>query len=67
MIVNAIDSLGFMPSRFKRVGKSAKRGTPVHAMVVRPFIVYYRVEEQPAAIYILIVRHGRMRQPRRFP
>ena len=65
-ILDAIDSLATMPKRFKRVGKSRKRGTPVHAMVVRPFIVYYRVAEPPGAVFILNVRHGARRQPRRF-
>jgi len=66
-ILDAIDSLTSMPSRFRLVGKSRKHGTPVHAMVVRPFIVYYRVEDRPPAVYVLHVRHGRRRQPRRFP
>ena len=65
-ILNGIDSLGFMPTRYRRIGKSRKRGSPIHAMLVRPFIVYYRVEEKPAAVYVLNVRHGKRRQPRRF-
>jgi hypothetical protein len=36
-------------------------------MVVRPFIVYCRVEQQPPAVYVLAVMHGHQRQPRRFP
>jgi plasmid stabilization system protein ParE len=65
-ILNAIDSLAYMPSRFKRVGKSRKRGTDIHAMVVRPFIIYYRVDEQPGTVHILSVVHGARKQPRRF-
>jgi plasmid stabilization system protein ParE len=65
-VLEAIDSLALMPGRSRRVGKSRKRGSPVHAMVVRPFIVYFRVEADPAVVYILSVRHGRRRQPRRF-
>ena len=66
VILDAIDSLGTMPARFKVAGKSRKRGSPVHAMTVRPFIVYYRVDEQPPAVFILRVVHGARRQPRRF-
>jgi plasmid stabilization system protein ParE len=65
-ILDAIDSLVSMPTRFRRAGKSRKRGTPIHSLVVRPYIVYYRVETSPAAVYVLNVRHGKRRQPRRF-
>jgi plasmid stabilization system protein ParE len=65
-ILDAIDSLAFMPRRFRRVGRSNKRGSPVHAMVVRPFIIYFRVEDSPPTVHILKVRHGRRQQPRRF-
>jgi len=64
-ILDAIDSLGSMPNRFKLVGNSRKRGAPIHAMVVRPLIVYYRVEAFPAAVYVLNIRHGSRRQPTR--
>jgi len=65
-ILDAIDSLGSMPDRFKQVGKSRKRGTPVHSMVVRPFVIYYRVERSPPVVYVLNIRHGRRQQPREF-
>src|SRR5688572_32232012 len=64
--LEAIDSLATMPMRFRRAGTSRKRGTPVHSMVVRPFIVYYRVEASPVSVYVLLVRHARRRQPKRF-
>jgi len=65
-ILNSIDSLAYLPTRYERVGKSRKRGTPVHSLVVRPFVIYYRVEHSPPAVYILHIRDGRRRQPRRF-
>ena len=65
-IIAAIDSLASMPDRFRRVGKSRKRGTPVHALVVRPFIIYYRVDASPDMVHILQVIHGARKQPRRF-
>jgi plasmid stabilization system protein ParE len=65
-VLDAIDSLALMPARYRRVGKSRRRGSPVHAMVVRPFVVYFRVEDTPAVVYILTIRHGSRRQPRHF-
>ena len=65
-ILDAIDSIALMPARSRRVGKSRRRGSPIHAMVVRPFIIYFRIDDDPAAVYILNIRHGRRRQPRRF-
>jgi len=65
-LISAIDSLATMPRRFRQVGTSRKRRSPIHAMVVRPFIVYYRIQATPPAVHILYVRHGRRRQPRRF-
>ena len=65
-ILDAIDLLAFMPRRFRQVGRSRKHGSPIHAMVVHPFMVYYRAEDTPAAVYVLHIRHGKRRQPRRF-
>lgn len=65
-IVDAVDSLSFMPDRFKQVGKSRKRASPVHGMVVRPFIIYYRIDEQAKAVFILHIVHGARKQPRHF-
>ncbi|NLE61080.1 MAG: type II toxin-antitoxin system RelE/ParE family toxin, partial [Planctomycetes bacterium] len=65
-ILEAIDSLAFMPARFRRVGRSRERGSPVHAMVVRPFVVYFRIEDKPAVVSVFTIRHGKRRQPRRF-
>ena len=65
-VIDAIDSLASMPTRFRRAGTSRNRGTPVHSMVVRPYIVYYRVEQGTASVHVLHVRHGKRRQPRRF-
>ena len=65
-ILDAIDSLASMSERFKRVGKSRKRRSPVHALVVHPFIVYYRIDAEIEAVHILKIVHGARRQPRRF-
>lgn len=65
-LLDAIDSLESMPARFRRVGTSRKRRNPVHACSVRPFIIYYRIDEPQKAVYIEVVVHGMRRQPRRF-
>src|SRR4051812_6496752 len=66
MIVAAIDSLSSMPERFRLVGKSRKRGSAVHALVVHPFIIYYRIDASIQTVYVLHVIHGARRQPKRF-
>ena len=66
MILDAVHSLDRMPHRFRRAGQTRKRGSAVHAMVVAPFIVYYRIDEAQKAVRILAVVHGARRQPRRF-
>lgn len=63
-IVDTIDSLAVMPQRFKRVGKSRKSGSPVHAVVVRPFIISYRIDAE--AVHVLSIRRGARRQPKHF-
>jgi plasmid stabilization system protein ParE len=65
-ILDSIDTLNAMPRRFKVAGKSRKTGSPVHSLVVRPFLVYYRVQDHPPAVFVLTIRHGARRQPRRF-
>lgn len=61
-----IHSLELMPSRFKKIGTSKRSGMPIHSLVVRPFLVYYRVDESDGKVIVLTVRHGARRQPRRF-
>jgi plasmid stabilization system protein ParE len=65
-LLDAVDSLATMPNRFRVAGRSRKRGNPVHACVVRPYIIYYRIDEPIQTAFILEIRHGARRQPRRF-
>ena len=65
-ILNAIDGLESMPARFRPAGRTRKRGSVVHARVVRPFIIYYRIDERILTVFIVEVRHGARRQPRGF-
>ena len=66
-ILDAIDKLDEFPSRYGIVGRSRKRGTAIHRMVVRPFLVYYSVDDARSVVVALTVRHGTQRQPTRFP
>ncbi|HRX86539.1 MAG TPA: type II toxin-antitoxin system RelE/ParE family toxin, partial [Phycisphaerae bacterium] len=61
-LVDAIDSLRYMPTRCRRVGASRKRRTSVRALSVRPFIVYFRLDSVAHTVYVLAVRHGRRQQ-----
>jgi plasmid stabilization system protein ParE len=65
-IIGAIDSLEKLPHRFKihRADKNPDR--VVHAMSVRPFIIYYRVLTRDQVVEILTIRRGTRRQPRSF-
>jgi plasmid stabilization system protein ParE len=65
-LLGAIDDLGYLPGRFRPVGRSRKRGSIIRARVVRPFIVYFRIDQNIRAVFITEVRHGARRQPRRF-
>jgi plasmid stabilization system protein ParE len=66
-VLDAIDDLEYMPGRFRIAGKSRKHGRVMHARVVRPFIIYYRIHEPTRAVFVTEIRHGARRQPRRFP
>lgn len=65
-LIQAIDALSLLPHRHRvHIHRRDARKT-VHAMPVRPFIVYYRVREEESVVEVLCVRHGRRRQPKRF-
>jgi len=62
-ILDSIDSLSLMPGRFKVVRKSNRKDRSIHAMVVRPFIIYYRVDDEHAIVRVVHIRHGSRRPP----
>jgi plasmid stabilization system protein ParE len=62
-ILDAIDDLAFMPKRFRVAGTSRKHGSLIHARVVRPYIIYYRVDDSPKYVFIMEIRHGARQQP----
>ncbi len=65
-ILNAIDDLEFMPGRFRRARRSRKHGHVMHSRLVRPYIIYFRIDEPGRVVFIVEVRHGARRQPRSF-
>ena len=65
-LLDAVDDLEFMPTRFRTAGRSRKHGNVMHARVERPYIIYYRVDEPTKSVFVVEVRHGARRQPRRF-
>jgi addiction module RelE/StbE family toxin len=65
-LLAAVAELKFLPARFRQAGRSRKHGNPVHARVVRPFIIYYRIDDPARTVFITEFRHGARRQPRRF-
>lgn len=65
-LVEAIDSLDFLPHRYRIHEHRKDPAKTVHAMPVPPFIVYYRVQDSRLTVEIVAVRHGSRRQPQRF-
>jgi plasmid stabilization system protein ParE len=65
-ILDSIDSLDFLPRRYRVHEHRSDPAKTVHAMPMPPFIIYYRIDELPRAVRILAVVHGSRRQPRRF-
>jgi len=63
-LLKEIGGLQLMPDRFKEVGTSRSTKATVHALTVRPFIVYYKIEGD--SVLVLSIKHGAQRQPRRF-
>ena len=63
-LLKEIGGLQLMPDRFRKVDTSRSTQAPVHALTARPFIIYYRIEAD--SVFILSIKHGAQRQPRRF-
>lgn len=58
-ILDAIDGLEFMPTRFKEMEGAESKG--IRSMPIRPYLVRFRVEENAGTVHILHVRHGARR------
>src|SRR3954452_6253852 len=57
-VLDEIRALQFLPARCRVVGKSRKWGSDIHVRAVRPFIVYYRIDEADRRVFVVEVRHG---------
>jgi plasmid stabilization system protein ParE len=62
-ILDAIDSLGLLPYRYRIYQHKTNPAKSVHAMPLRPFMVYYRVLESVKLVEIITVRHGSRDEP----
>ena len=65
-LVEAIDSLDLLPSRYRVYSGSRRPAAAVRRMPVPPYLIYYRVDEARSVVDIVTVRHGKRRQPRGF-
>ena len=65
-IITAVDSMGEMPARFKRVAISRKHKTPIHAASASGFIIYFKLDSQKRTVHVLAILRGAHRQPRSF-
>jgi len=66
MLVDAIDSLQYLPRRYSVYQGRHNPSDAVRRMPVPPYLIYYRIDERRQAVEIVTVRHGARRQPRRF-
>lgn len=66
-ILDAAHSLANLPRRFKIVSRSRRRSSTIHAFVVDPYILYYRVDAEGRTVQVVRIKHGRQRRTRRFP
>ena len=55
-----------MPGRFKIVASASDELPAVHAMVVHPVLVYYRIDERLRVVRVLRIVHGSQKQPTQF-
>ena len=65
-ILDALEPLKQFPHRTIVESHSPRLRYPVRSLVVRPYIVYFRVLDQQQAVRVLHVIHGARRQPKRF-
>lgn len=65
-LFDAFDSLEQFPHRMVVEHQTPKLQYPVRSLVVRPFIVYFRVIEDEKVVVIRHIRHGARRQPKHF-
>jgi toxin ParE1/3/4 len=65
-IIAAIDSLNQLPHRYPVHQGRRQPSQTVRRMPVRPYLIYYRIDDRRMAVTIISVRHGARKQPRKF-
>ena len=63
-LLDSVESLEFLPHRYKVAQARNVRPGGVRIMPVASYLVYYRVIENKKAVRVLRVRHGARRRPR---
>jgi plasmid stabilization system protein ParE len=64
-ILDAIELLRDIPHRTIVRGRRGKKRDQVRTVVVKPYVVYFRVVDEEQVVHIVHVRHGARRRPRR--
>jgi toxin ParE1/3/4 len=62
-LLDAIESLEFLPHRYAVPRSRYSRGRSIRAMPVWPYIVRYRIDESRRTVFVMHVRHGARRKP----
>ena len=65
-ILAAIATLSSFPYRTLVEHAPPQIKHPVRSLVVRPYVVFFRVLENDGIVRVLTIRHGARRKPRRF-
>jgi plasmid stabilization system protein ParE len=65
-ILASIENLTTFPHRTVFQRRSRKIKYPVRTLTVRPYVIYFRVQDDDRIVRVLTIRHGARRRPRRF-
>lgn len=65
-ILDAIALLDTFPHRNIVEGQSPKIKESVRSLPVKPYMIFFQVDDKKTVVRILRVRHGARRRPRRF-
>ncbi len=65
-LIAEIRTLTYLPERHRIRIKSKLPAKCVRALIVNPYLIYYRVDDALRVVTVIMVRHGARRQPKRF-
>src|SRR3982751_4705895 len=60
-LLSAIESLDFLPRRYKVIKNVPELGGEIRSMPVPPYLIRYHVDDTNLAVTIVSVRHGARR------